>query len=218
MNQEHESRRGGRPPSFLAGSRAKDREEETIPVFSKAACTAEPLLHEEVLGTDPKFIGRVFSVEVQDVRLPDGRRTRRELVRHPGGACVVALDDNGEITLVHQYRVGTGSPLREIPAGKLESPEDPLPCARRELAEETGLTADRWELLTRFLPSPGYSDEAIYIYLARDLTRGQARPDEGEFISCEKIPLTMALEEVLDGRLTDGKTCLGILLAAGRIR
>ncbi|NLA82258.1 MAG: NUDIX hydrolase [Clostridiaceae bacterium] len=198
-----------RPP-LMRGAR--------IPLTDQpAGCSREPLLSEEVLQVDPRFIGRVFSVEVQDVKLPDGRETTRELVRHPGGACVVALDEQGYLTLVHQYRVGTGGPLRELPAGKLEPPEKALTCARRELAEETGYTASHWELLTRFQPSPGYTDEVIYIYLARGLTLGQAHPDEGEFIACERISLGQALLDIDEGRLTDGKTCLGILLAARRL-
>lgn len=194
-----------RKPKILVGEQKAPR------------CAKEPLLMEEVLHVDPKFIGRIFTVEVQKVLLPDGRTTTREVVRHPGGACVVALDDDRNIYLVHQYRVGTSGPLREIPAGKLEPPEDALTCARRELAEETGFTADRWELLTRFHPSPGYTDEVIHIYLARGLTKGRARPDEGEFIACETISLRQAIDEILDGTLTDGKTCLGVMLAAARI-
>ncbi|HZK29407.1 MAG TPA: NUDIX hydrolase [Clostridia bacterium] len=178
----------------------------------------EDYFRENILHVDPRFIGRIISVEVQDVRLPDGRETTREIVRHPGGACVIALDSEDAIYLVRQYRVGTGGPLREIPAGKLEPPEDAMSCARRELAEETGLSADRWDLLTRYFPSPGYTDEVITIYLARGLSQGFAQPDEGEFISCERILLSEAVEEVRQGTLTDGKTCLGILLAADRIK
>lgn len=177
----------------------------------------EFVLKEDVLHSVPRFIGRIFSVEVQDVRLPDGRETTREVVRHPGGAAVVALDAQGYIYLVSQYRVGTGTPLREIPAGKIEPPEDALTCARRELTEETGIVADEWDLLIRFVPSPGYTDEVISVYLAQSLSSGCASPDEGEFVSCEKIRLTDALDEVRRGLLTDGKTCLGILLAADRL-
>ena len=205
--QDGRSDAWGKRPPLLRGERAN----------RELGCASEPLLNEEVLQVDPRFIGRVFSVEVQDVRLPDGRKTTRELVRHPGGACVVAIDDQGDLILVHQYRVGTGGPLRELPAGKLEPPEKALACARRELSEETGYTASYWELLTRFQPSPGYTDEVIHIYLARGLTQGLAHPDEGEFIACERLSLGEALADIDEGRLTDGKTCLGILLAARRL-
>ncbi len=174
----------------------------------------DPALTEEVLTSDPRFIGRVFSVEVQDVRLPDGRRSKREVVRHPGGACVVALDDEQYLFLVRQHRVGTGGTTREIPAGKLDVPEDPLDCARRELAEEVSLFAERWDLLTRYYPSPGYTDEMISIYLARGLSKVVAGPDDGEFLSVEKIHLTDALNQIRGGLITDGKTCLGVFMAA----
>ncbi len=174
----------------------------------------DPVLTEEVLSSDPRFIGRVFSVEVQDVRLPDGRRSKREVVRHPGGACVVALDDEQNLFLVRQHRVGTGDTTRELPAGKLDVPEDPLECARRELAEETSVIAERWDLLSRYYPSPGYTDEVISIYLARGLSKAFARPDDGEFLSVERIHLTDALNQIRDGLITDGKTCLGIFMAA----
>ncbi len=174
----------------------------------------EPALTEEVLSVDPRFIGRIFTVEVQDVRLPDGRQSKREVVRHPGGACVVALDSDQCLYLVRQHRVGTGGTMREIPAGKLDVPEDPLDCARRELTEETSLVAEQWDLLTRFYPSPGYSDELISIYLARGLSKVFASPDDGEFLTIERIHLTDALRQVRDGLITDGKTCLGIYLAA----
>jgi len=173
-----------------------------------------PVLTEEVLSSDPRFIGRVFSVEVQDVRLPDGRLSKREVVRHPGGACVVALDDEQNLFLVRQHRVGTGDTTRELPAGKLDIPEDPLECARRELAEETSVIAEQWDLLSRYYPSPGYTDEVISIYLARGLSKAYARPDDGEFLTVEKIHLTDALNQIRDGLITDGKTCLGIYMAA----
>ncbi|HHW93053.1 MAG TPA: NUDIX hydrolase [Clostridiaceae bacterium] len=177
----------------------------------------DPLLSEEVLAVDPRFIGRVFSVEVQDVRLPDGRQSKREVVRHPGGACVVALDSDQYLYLVRQHRVGTGSTMREIPAGKLDVPEDPLDCARRELAEETSVIAEQWDLLTRYYPSPGYTDEVISIYLARGLSKGLTGPDDGEFLSVERIHLSDALRQIREGLITDGKTCLGIFMAADYI-
>jgi ADP-ribose pyrophosphatase len=168
----------------------------------------------QVVSSVPRFIGRVFSVEVQDVVLPDSRKSFREIVRHPGGSSVVALDADNRILLVRQHRVGCDGLMREIPAGRLDPPEDSLTCARRELKEEGGVVADRWDLLTRFYPSPGYSDEVISIYLARDLIHGKASPDEGEWLTCEWTPFHEALQQVYDGTLCDGKTCLGILLAA----
>ena len=108
----------------------KDRAQGIDPKAGRPGCAAEPLLFETVLRADPRFIGRIFSVEVQDVELADGRKTTRELVRHPGGSCVVALDDRNRLYLVRQYRVGTGGPSREIPAGKLDPDESALNCAR----------------------------------------------------------------------------------------
>ncbi|NLW53881.1 MAG: NUDIX hydrolase [Clostridiaceae bacterium] len=171
-------------------------------------------LHEETLSSDLRFIGRVFTVESTEVQLPDGRKSKREIVHHPGGACVLAIDDNRDIYLVRQYRVGAQAPLREIPAGKLEADESPLLCARRELMEEVGLIADSWQLLTQFYPSPGYTDELIYVYLATKLSKGKQQLDEGEFLTVEKLPLQTAFEEVKSGQISDGKTIIAILMTA----
>jgi ADP-ribose pyrophosphatase len=171
-------------------------------------------LHEETISSDLRFIGRIFTVEATEVQLPDGRRSRREIVHHPGGACVLALDDEQDIYLVRQYRVGSQSPLREVPAGKLENEESPLLCARRELMEEAGLIADSWQLLTQFYPSPGYTDELISVYLATKLSKGKQQLDEGEFLTVEKLPLLAAVEEVKSGQISDGKTIIAILMTA----
>ncbi len=173
-----------------------------------------PVLHEETLSSDLRFIGRVFTVETCDVQLPDGRKSKREIVHHPGGACVLALDENQDIYLVKQYRVGAQAPLREIPAGKLEGEENPLLCARRELLEEVGLIADSWQLLTQFYPSPGYTDELISVYLATKLTKGKQQLDDGEFLTVEKISLDTAIAEVESGQISDGKTIIAILKTA----
>ena len=173
-----------------------------------------PILHEETLSSDLRFIGRVFTVETFDVQLPDGRKSKREIVHHPGGACVLALDENQDLYLVKQYRVGAQAPLREIPAGKLEGEENPLLCARRELLEEVGLIADSWQLLTQFYPSPGYTDELISVYLATNLTKGKQQLDDGEFLTVEKIALDTAIAEVESGQISDGKTIIAILKTA----
>ena len=171
-------------------------------------------LVENLMETDIKFVGRIFSVELDKVLLSDGRHSRREIVRHPGGACVVAMDSNQYIYMVRQYRLAFNRITLELPAGKLDTCEDPLSCAKRELFEETGIVAADWRELVTVMPSPGYTDELISIYLAEDLTRGEKNSDDGEFVSLVKLPLHEAMKMVLDGSIMDAKTCIGILLAA----
>ncbi len=171
-------------------------------------------LKEILIETDIKFVGRVFAVELDKVLLSDGRHSRREIVRHPGGACVVALDYAGYICLVRQYRLAFDRITLELPAGKLDKDEEPLYCAQRELYEETGLRANDWRELATVMPSPGYSDELIGIYLAENLIQEEKNPDEGEFVSLVKMPLNEAMQMVLNGSIMDAKTCLGIVLAS----
>jgi ADP-ribose pyrophosphatase len=164
------------------------------------------------------FSGRVFSVEVHSVTLPNGHESRREIVRHYGGACVLALDSSFNVAMVHQYRKAFERDLVEIPAGKLEPGEDPLSCARRELAEETGLTANVIEHLITFYPSPGYSSEILTIFTATGLIKGTAQPDEGEFVFFEMIPLDDLLERVDRGEIRDAKTMIALLSTERRLK
>ncbi|MEA4888264.1 MAG: NUDIX hydrolase [Clostridiaceae bacterium] len=175
------------------------------------------LFQETSIKTDQAFVGRVFQVEVQTVSLPDGRPARREIVRHSGGACVLALDDQHQVYMVRQFRKPFDRELLEIPAGKLEPGEDPLDCARRELSEETGLTAENMVLLTRLYPSPGYCSEVLSIYLATGLTAGQAHLDDGEHLSCQPFPLTQLLDWADKGEIHDAKTLAALLLVSRRI-
>lgn len=172
------------------------------------------MYHEPSHHVEQPFSGRVFNVEVHAVTLPDGASSRREIVRHNGGACVLALDSRRCVTMVRQYRKAFDCELLEIPAGKLEKGEDPLDCARRELSEETGLSADRFQWLTTFYPSPGYTSEILHIYLATGLTPGQAHLDKGEFLSCQTLPLDTLLEMVDRGEIRDAKTVIALLLTA----
>ena len=175
-------------------------------------------LRERFVRETPGYQGRVFRVGLRTVRLPNGREAERELVYHHGAAAVVPVDERGMVTLVRQYRVAHDAVMLEIPAGKLDSEtEDPLDCAHRELLEETGLKAKRMELLTRMLPTPGYSTEAVNIYLATELSLHSANPDEDEFLSVERMPLTEAAELVMRGELGDAKTAVGLLMASGRL-
>lgn len=203
-----------RKPDMFTETEGKDAEFESQQTDLSLQDKKIPFLHEKTLSSDLRFIGRVFTVETTDVELPDGRKSKREIVHHPGGSCVLALDHNQDMYLVRQYRVGSQAPLREIPAGKLEAEESPLVCARRELLEEVGCIADSWQLLTQFYPSPGYSDELISVYLATDLRAGKQQLAQGEFLTVEKIPLDTAISEVVSGQISDGKTIIAILMTA----
>ena len=172
-------------------------------------------LRETPVSRERIFDGKVIDVEKWTVRLPDGALAPREIVLHRGAAAVVAVDDAGFVTLVRQHRVAVGEVTLEIPAGKLDAPgEDPLVCAKRELEEETGLRAQRWQPLTVLLTTPGFSSERIALYLATGLSAAKAHPDEDEFISLEKYPLETAWNMCMDGSITDGKTLTAILKAA----
>ena len=161
------------------------------------------------------YQGILIRLEHWDVALPNGDICKREIACHIGAAAVVAIDNEDQIVLVRQSRVAVGRITHEIPAGKLDSPdEDPLFCAKRELSEETGLTAEHWQKLTVLETTPGFCNERIHIYLAAGLHKGDAHPDEDEFVDVERMPLAEAVEHVMKGDFHDGKTCIGILMAS----
>ncbi len=169
-------------------------------------------LMEKDLGGREVFSGRVFSVEVRDVALSDGERSTREIVRHPGGAAILALTSDLQMPLIWQYRAPYGELIPELPAGKVERGESPLACAQRELLEECGLSSDNWQMFLSFYPSPGYLDESIHVFIARDCQKVQEMmPDPGEFIHCEWISLAEAYQRVLRGEIKDAKTQLALL-------
>ena len=163
------------------------------------------------------YKGRILNLRNDDVLLPNGKTASREVIEHGGGVCVVALDDDENIYLVSQFRYPYMEEVLEIPAGKLEKNEDPLLCANRELKEETGCTAESYTMLSRMYPSPGYSAEIIYIYLATGIKTGEQRLDEDEFLNVSKIPLEKAVEMVMDGTITDAKTSVGVLKTAMKL-
>ncbi len=172
------------------------------------------LFTEHTVSKETMFAGRVFQVELHSVVLPDGRHASREIVRHNGGACIVALDERQHVYLVRQFRKPYDMEMLELPAGKLELGEDPLVCARRELREETGLDADRITLLSTVYPSPGYCSETLSVYLATGLTVGQSQLDEGEFLDLHVYPLEQALDMIDSGEIRDAKTQIGLLKVA----
>ena len=160
------------------------------------------------------FEGKLVKVDCMDVTLPDGNAAKREAVRHPGAAAVVAVDGENNVLMVRQYRAAIAKPLLEIPAGKLDFPgEDRLDAAKRELKEETGMTANSWVHLVDIVTSPGFCDEVIGIYLATGLSAGDVSPDEDEFLNVIKVPFDMLMAMAKRGGIADAKTLTGLLLA-----
>lgn len=164
------------------------------------------------------FQGRVLTLNLERVRLPNGRVAELEIAHHPGGAAVVAVDADGRVCLLRQYRHAAGGWLTELPAGKLDGGEPPLECARRELAEEAGVIARRWDKLGEFFSSPGVLTEVIHLFLARELTATDARPEEHEVFEASWLPLDEAVALAAGGRLQDAKSLIGLLWARERLR
>ena len=166
------------------------------------------------------YTGRVINVDVDTVQFPNASTGELEMVRHPGASAVVPFltDPNGDdpqILLIKQYRYAAGDFIYEIPAGKLDRGEDPRECARRELREETGCTAERIDHVYTFYTTPGFTDEVIHAYMASGLTRGAVEHETDEFMSVETVTLSHALELIKTGALKDAKTALSILFVAG---
>lgn len=161
------------------------------------------------------YNGRLLHVFRDEVKLPDGRTAEREWIKHPGASAVIPITDEGEVILVRQYRYPVGRVTLEVPAGKLDViGEEPLACACRELAEETGCSAREMKYLTAIDTTVGFTNERIYIYLARGLAVGPQRLDDDEFINVVKMPLADAVEKVMSGEITDAKSCIAILMAS----
>jgi len=163
------------------------------------------------------FKGRVLTLNLERVRLPNGRVAELEIARHPGGAAVVAVDADGRVCLLRQFRHAAGGWLTELPAGKLDGGEPPLECAQRELAEEAGVLATHWEKLGEFFSSPGVLTEVIHLFLARDLAAADAQPEEHEVFEASWVPLDEAVALAATGRLQDAKTLVGLLWARERL-
>ena len=168
-------------------------------------------LKEKLIKTDTIYNGKIFDVQQRTIELPDGRQTVYDIVKNPNACAVVALDDDDNVVMVRQFRQSAGKVLLEIPAGKIDEGEDPDTCASRELAEETGYSADKIDRLFGIRVSPGFSTEIIYIYEAYGLTLGATNFDEDEFIEMEKVPLKTLHEMILKGEIEDAKTISGIL-------
>lgn len=163
-----------------------------------------------------KYVGKVVQVCVQPFDFPDGSRAEMEVVRHPGGAAIVALNSADEVCLLRQYRHVFGAWVWELPAGKRDRNEAPLVTAQRELAEEAGLAAREWQVLGEMWSSPGVFDEVVHLYLARELTQVPSDTEAHELVEVHWLPLTQALALARTPEMVDAKTVMGLFRAAAR--
>ncbi|MBO5924876.1 MAG: NUDIX hydrolase [Clostridia bacterium] len=166
-------------------------------------------LIEKTLSSTTIYDGKVIKVIRDQVSLPNGESAYREIVHHNGGATVLAVKDD-MVYFVRQYRYAYHDELLELPAGKLNEGEDPKSCAIRELEEETGLKATDVDLITKLYPSPGYTDEVIYVYLARDFVQGTQHLDEDEFLGVITLPLSTVKDMLDSGEIRDAKTIVAL--------
>jgi 8-oxo-dGTP pyrophosphatase MutT (NUDIX family) len=164
------------------------------------------------------YRGKVLTLNVERVQLPNGTVAELEIAHHPGGAVVVAVDADDRVCLLHQFRHAAGGWITELPAGKIDNREPPLECAMRELAEEGGVTARQWDPLGPFFSSPGVLTEVIHVFLARDLTPCAAAPESHEVFQARWVPMAEAAALATDGRLQDAKTIIGLVWAQTRLQ
>jgi len=177
-------------------------------------------MREAKIGSRRIYSGRVLNLDIDKVRFPDDSTGELEIIRHPGASAIVPFlsdpaGDDPQILLIKQYRYAAEDFLYEVPAGRLDPNEAPLDCARRELLEETGCTAEHIDHLYTFYTTPGFIDERIHGFLATGITRGQSSREADEFMTLETMTLSHALELVKKGEIRDGKTAVLLLYAAG---
>lgn len=166
---------------------------------------------EHVIARKDVYRGRILTLRVDEVRLPNGRQTTREIVEHPGAVVIVAVDTRGRVAMVRQYRAAVGHELLELPAGTREPNETAEACARRELSEEMGLTAASWTALGGFYSAPGFCTEYLSLFLAAGLTPSAGHPEEDEQIQREWIELAAVPRMIAEGDVCDAKSIAGLL-------
>jgi len=169
-------------------------------------------LEEKTLKSEHIFSGRIIQVQVDEVELPNGKTSTRELVKHPGAVAIIAVTDDNKIVMVEQYRKPLEKTIVEIPAGKLEKGEEPSLCAKRELEEETGYDCQSLELISSFYTSPGFADEIIHVYLAKGLSKKEnaAGLDEDEFVNLMEVTLEEAQVLIEEQQIFDAKTIFAV--------
>ncbi|MGL4483611.1 MAG: NUDIX hydrolase [Anaerovoracaceae bacterium] len=174
--------------------------------------------NEKTISSEMIYEGKVLNLRRDKVTVRDNKTGYREIIEHNGGALVVAITKENNLVLVKQFRKAVEKDILELPAGKREKGEDPLETITRELREETGYTAGKIEELGGIYPSVGYTSEELFIYLATELTPGETDFDESEAIDIYEIPFDEAVQMVIDGRINDGKSVAGILLAEKKLK
>jgi ADP-ribose pyrophosphatase len=175
---------------------------------------------EEQLASEQLYKGRIFTLNRDTIRFPDGSESEFDIVRHPGASAIVPFmsdpaGDDPQLLLLRQYRYAAGGYIYEIPAGRLDEGESPAACAVRELKEETGCTAEQLIPLTTMFTTPGFTDEVIHLFMATGLTHGESNREADEFVDIVIMGLSEALELIHSGEIIDAKTAVGILYAAG---
>jgi len=173
---------------------------------------------ERTLHSERIYEGKIINLRVDTVELPSGRKTKREIVEHAACTAIVALDSRDNVLLVRQYRKPAEKMLLEIPAGGIERGEKPLDGARRELEEETGFSAEKWEELSFFYTSPGFTTEFMYLYLATDLKPLKRAADDDEDIELVRVPLKKTPELIASREICDAKSIAGLLMALRKVR
>ncbi len=175
-------------------------------------------LNEKTLSSKSVFDGKVLHITLDEIELPDGKKSKREVVNHPGGVTVAALDKENNLYFVKQFRYPYKEVVLELPAGKLEKGSTPLENGKRELLEETGAVGYSYMSLGQLYPSPGYTNEIIHLYACKVKSEGENKLDDGEFLNVEKIPLEKAVEMVLNNQIPDAKTQTAVLKTAMLIK
>ena len=160
-----------------------------------------------------EFSGRVITVNVETVRLPDGVTMDMEMVHHSGGSAIVAINAQQQVCLIRQYRYAVADWIWEIPAGKIEVDDTPEFTAQKELQEEAGVQANDWTSLGKMLPTPGYCDEITYLYLAKNLENVELQHEPGELIEVHWLPISEAIEWALSGKIDDAKSLVALFRA-----
>ncbi len=206
----------GKPPA--KGAR-RSSQMPSLPVGIPKAPKGKEVIH----STKVSFQGKIFAVHTDDVEEPNGVRATRDVVRHNGSVVVLAVDDSTNpsdplIVLERQYRHAAGQYLLEIPAGRVEPGEKTLAAAKRELIEETGYRARKWQRLVRYYASPGFVGEWMEIFLATGIVAGDAHPEDDEKIDIHLVPLSQLIQMALAGEIHDGKTLVGTMLYAEQLR